>query len=547
MTKTWSPDPVIVEARDAIQLMNTALLTERSSKKLRLQANFFEDTMNGLSGKINNLSVELRTEIQTNCASIVASGEVRSIEFDLYKTLLPEDLTEKAATHYVTGKKLYPLTTSVKITAESSDVSSNAASAPVATKNVRTTKTKAFVTVVDPIFATLDATAAAVVESPLALDQNATSPILPSGMIALAKEAAANANGLQAGLTVFSHNPLATIVVDTQDLLLYYTDNNYANLNVALAVVYANSSLTAEYKTLRESVGGPDGLSGGVSQLSVFKDHTDRIAGLVLASDSPNAEETGDSTDEFLNLNDFSGGPTVIFDFDSRKFRSAKYTIQATAAQTDRGHQVNEIYILHDNYHPYTREVASVYSEDPFMTYTTRLLNNKVEVLATTTVANTDFVIHGTRLRIARVAESFEDMSQTEIVSNHEIVSSYLDDGVDYVQLQSESLLHPEAVGKLARDFRDMLNTLASDVFNAQSTATKQASILAYATLMITRRATIQALIDSDYTNFIATRKLVEALEIAYKLTQAYTDDNGNAIPRQTLNTVTIQAIEAEM
>ena len=51
---------------------------------------------------------------------------------------------------------------------------------------------------------------------------------------------------------------------------------------------------------------------------------------------------------------------------------------------------------------------------------------------------------------------------------------------------------------------------------------------------------------DTDWNNFVETRRKTEAFDIAYNLTVAYTDDSGNAIPSATLNSATIQAIESE-
>lgn len=541
--------PVYVTAKNAQHDLRDTLNASRNSADLTAPVYAFEDTMNGLSGELQNLEPEYQLEIQTENAALIELGTSKGVSIRLHDSVLPKtDRSDFLSSVVKTAKRLYPRTESVTI--QSANGSSGIELVnPVANNVAVVSPTPATGTeeeeVIDSVFDEMDAEE--VTETPLAADQNETVPYLSDELVELAKQAAANTEGLQAGLVVFSKNPLASLIANTRELLLHYTAGNYANLNTALSAVSTDINLTAEYKTLREAIGGGDGLSGCVSQLDNFKDHTDRLSGLVLDSGSSEAEPDDNSTTENLTLYGLTGGPTVIFSFDARKFRSAKYMIQATAEATDRGHQATELYILHDNHHAYTREIAAIYSENPFVNYTTRLLNNRVEVLATTTAANTDFVIHGTRLQISRASRSYSDMSQQVIIENHELLAVYLNDGVDYVALQSASLLKPFLVANLAREFRDMLAVLNSAGWIIQGTAAKQASLLSLANTISARRAEIQTAIDTDYDNFLAIRKLTESLDIAYNLTVAYTDDNGNAIPKVTLNNATIQAIESEL
>lgn len=545
MSNRTTVSPTYVAAKGAQQTISRMLNTSRDLNALKAAIISFEDSMNGLSGEIQNLEPDLRNEVKLENTNLVALASERSLTIKLHSSVLIPISDSGVGVNQTTvlGKRLFPRTESVTI--ESSIGANTAQTIPNTTETIPLgydDEELAAAETVDEIFDELDAEET--VEEPLATEQNETIPYLPEGMVILAQKAAANANGLQAGLTTFSHNPLATIIADARSTLIYYTTGNYANLNTALSGISTEPLLEAEYKLLREAIGGADGLAGCVSQLDNFKDHTDRISGLVLDADSPNAEPTDDSTTEDLTLYGFSGGPTVIFSFDSRKFRSAKYLVQATAAAADRGHQATDLYILHDNHHAYTREVAAIYTQDPFITYTTRLLNSNVEVLATSNVANVDFVIHGTRLQIARASRSYSEMSQVKIIENHELLSVYLDDGVDYVQRQSESLLKPALVGNLMREFRDMLVVLSDSTFLSLSTAQKQSIILNQANTLNTRRAEIQTAIDTDYNNFLEVRRLAEALDIAYNLTVAYTDENGNAIPKATLNNATKEAIE---
>jgi hypothetical protein len=155
-------------------------------------------------------------------------------------------------------------------------------------------------------------------------------------------------------------------------------------------------------------------------------------------------------------------------------------------------------------------------------------------------------VIHGVRLRIARASKTYGEMSQKKIIEQHELLQAYLEDGVDYVASQSGSLLRGDLTASLAQLFSDMLITFTNGGFLGQSTAAKQADILAMASRIKTARAAIQDRIDADYEEFVRVRKLTESLDIAYNLSVAYTDSTGNTIPEVTLNSATKTAILEE-
>jgi len=548
--------PTLLAANEAIKAMWKALDMSASNSNLTPDIIAFEDAMNGLSGAILGLELSVQLEIQIQVEAITVAASGKGYEVHLYKSLLPADVSRGTSSPvYVQGKKLYPLTTSALI-ATGSTITDSATVSGASTGNV----TSPFVTFdanvissltsdtddIDEIFAENELDV--VIDEPLSTIQNETAPYLSNSLIALAQTAAANTGGLQDGLATFSHNPLATLITTTKDLFLYYTQGNYANLNIALTGISSDVALAAEYKSLRESIGGPDGLAGCVAQMDFFREHTDRLSGLILDVDSPNDVTDNDSTDEYINVNDVASGvATIIFSFDSRYFRSAKYLVQATGGSLDRGHQATELVILHDNYQAYTREIVSVYSQDPFITFSTRLLNNRVEVLANTSVSNTDFVIHGIRLRIARAAAAYGEMSQKKIIEQHELLQAYLDDGVDYVAQQSASLTAGGGlVGELGREFNDMLINFSNGGFLGQSTGAKQVQILAMAETIKTRRAAIQTQMAADYAKFVEIQKLTESLDIAYNLSVAYTDSTGNTIPALTLNTSTIAAINEQ-
>lgn len=520
----------------------------------------FENDMNSLSGAILNLDPSLQQQIKNAVEVVVWGFNSKGFEVNLTESLLNTNVSHETS-FTQQGKKLYPLTTSVVITAnltpsntgtvsnaDSSGASANgyegsSSSTIIYDANTLFSLTDDLPEVVDPIFDDMDAEA--VTEEPLATLGNEYTPIISNSMIALAKTAAGNVGGLQDGLTTFSYNPLADLINSARNLFIYYTENNYANLNIALGFIAFEMPFDElSYKNLCEVIGGSDGLSGCVAQLDFFLEHTNRLSGLILDTDSPNDVIDNDSSDEYININDVSNTePVVIFSFDGRYFRSAKYTIQATAASLTRAHQMTEIAVLHDNYNTFIREIMSVYTEDPFVSYTSRLVNNRIEVLANTNYANTDFVAYGNRLRIARAAQTYGNMSQSKIIGNHETLQTYLNDGVDYVAQQSGSLLRGDLVANLSQFFTDILVNLASDEFENSSSGYQIDTLTNVINEMKLLRQAIQTQIDTDWNNFESCRRLVESLDIAYNLTTAYTDSTGNAIPQVTLNSGTIAAI----
>ena len=538
-------NPFITVIRTAQADYRQCLTTERDVSILRSKTHAYEDIANGLSGEYSTFPLDVQAGIQLENQALTELAADKGIALELYSSLLPL-VTETTETQRVrrTGKKLYPKT--LTFFDSSLSTSSNAVVHVVSVPEAASGFANVTDAAIDPVFAAVDAQewlprtyASEQVNEPW-------TPMVSNALVELALTAAANANGLQAGLTTFSHNPLSSLIDSTRTFLLYYTEGNYANLNVALTGIATNPSLNVEYKSLRESIGGADGLSGCVAQLDEFRIHTDRLSGLYLQADSPNAEPTNDSVSENLTLYGLSGGPTVIFSFNARKFRSAKYLIQATAAGGDRAHQVNELYILHDNHQAFTREIAAMYTQDPFVTYTTQLADGLIKVYANTTATNTDFVISGTRLQISRSAKSYANVSQNRILENHTLLSTYLNDGMDYVRIQSGALYNAAVVGNIKRELNDMIIQLSSTAFLGQSNAVQSAAINTWAQTLTTRANTIQTQIDSDYDEFLTATRKTEALQIAFNLAAGYEQPNANTTLQFTLNSVTKTAIEAE-
>lgn len=538
-------NPALSTIRQAQADYRTCLTTERDVSKLRTKTYAYEDVLNGLTGEFDTFNTEIQAEIQTENYNLFVLAQDKGIDLQLYESLMPMVSTSTESQKVLrTGKKLYPKTitffdSSLSTSSNTQTRAVGAATLPQANESIDDTQ-------IDDAFDAVDAITYAPATYASEQVNVPWTPMVSNALVELALTAAANANGLQAGLTTFSHNPLDTIIEDSRDLLIYYTENNYANLNVALSGVSSNPNLNSAYKLLRESIGGSDGLSGCVAQLDEFRIHTDRLSGLYLDNESPESEPTNDSITEDLTLYGLSGGPTEIFSFSARKFRSAKYLIQATAADADRGHTVTEIFILHDNHHPYTREVVAMYSNEPFVTYTTQLVDGEIRVLANTSAPNTDFVIHGTRLQISRAAKSYANVSQTKILEHHSMLSTFLNDGVDYVRYQSGALYNPKVVAEISREIRDLLIQLRSTAFLAQSDAAQAAGVNVWAQTISTRANTIQAQIDADWNAYQECRKKSEALQIAFSLAAGYEQPNANTTLQNTLNTVTKAAIQEQ-
>jgi len=116
-------------------------------------------------------------------------------------------------------------------------------------------------------------------------------------------------------------------------------------------------------------------------------------------------------------------------------------------------------------------------------------------------------------------------------------LTAYLNDGVDYMGLQTASLRKAQLMGNLRRDVEDSIAALGSGDFAAQSTAIKQARLLKWAASITTHTQEVQNAIDLDYANFLDVEKKVEALDLAYSLTSGWSDPNIKNTLSSTLNT----------
>jgi hypothetical protein len=535
-TKTITVDSAYIEASNVNNWMLKELLVNKNVEKLALSAIEYEDRMNILSGDILGLMPSQLQQIQNQCLIVVNEAKQLNIEINLYEKLLPVNINDTTETVTVVGKRLYPRTETVVI--EGTPVEVEQPVEPVETPIEETPEEDA----IDEIFSVIDADAeqAAVLalEEPISALGRENVAMISSELVSIAEKAAANTKGLQAGLVEFSTNPVAPVISNIRTLVL-----NYSNLNTALSLINSSPSLSSEYTTLRESLGGGDGLSASVSQLDNFKEHTDRISGLVLDKSSSLAEPNSDSTQEYLSYDAIPANTlTTIISFNNLKFRSAKYMVQCTAG---RDHQATELYILHNNKFVFTREVTSIYTRDPFVTFTSAMINGNIEIKANSTQQNTDFVVFGTRLRIARQSKPYSDMSQTRILTLHEALSSFYNDGTDWAMRMSGSLIKGNLVLELGRTIDEMLTVLSSVYFSTLSTVDQKAKILEYANLIDARNRAIQDSIDADYDAFVECTKKSEALTVAFSLADNFKESGTQAVLDLTLNNQTKSAINA--
>jgi hypothetical protein len=346
---------------------------------------------------------------------------------------------------------------------------------------------------------------------------------LSSTLADLATLVANNSGGLQAGLVEISVNPLAGVIANVRANLVYYTTNNYQNLDLALPVIAADGSLTVAYSSLKNSLGGSDGLSGAVAYLDRYQDHTDRLSGLVLSSDSQFATTQLDSKTEYLTYFGVpSGVNTAIISFSSKKYRSAKYLIQCSC---NSEHQTSEVYVTHDNSHVYSREVDLIYTRDPFINFTSQIVNNTISILANTILDNTNIVVYGTRLEISTPANSLPEMSQKKILESAAVMRAYYPDSTtDYVLLQSGSLYTGNLVAELSQEVSDIVPLLLHQNFLSLSSGDKSTYISNLANAINTKSQSIQASIDSDITQYMNIAKQLEAVGIVSSIVFNYSN-----------------------
>jgi len=398
---------------------------------------------------------------------------------------------------------------------------------------------------IDPNFELLDQLAeefgTTYEQTPLVLLEDETEdylPLIPEELRDLVEAAATNSAGLQAGMATFFSNPLADTITATKNLLLQYTDNNFQGLNTAVG----GSATGTSYGMYQDALGGGDGLGGAVAQLDAFKDHTDRLSGLVLDDSSENAESVSDNTTEDKFYYDVPVNvKTAIMSFNAKKFRSAKYYVQSTAAlgtslSANTEHQTTELFVLHDNRKVYFREVFTNYTIDPFSTFTAELTSGNVVVSVTSTLANTNYVIHGVKLRIAANTDSYEKMSLIKILRTHYEVDAYYDEDGEYAS---------EMAGSLFK--RDLVDALYEEVQQTVKNVKSGGNALSAAASIKSKTAALQASIDSDYAAYKKYSKIAETLNTVDEVQKFYLVPTTKPILDLILNTSTKSTLETEV
>jgi hypothetical protein len=344
--------------------------------------------------------------------------------------------------------------------------------------------------------------------------------LLADSLVTLAMGAANGNTGLEQTLSQISTNPLGTVIADLKSTISYYTANNFAGLDVELASIASNPAMNTAYNTLKSALGGGDGLSGAVSYLNRFQDHTDRLSGVALASDSPFANNQNDSTSEYstffgLEANSF----TNIISFPANKYRSGKYLVQASA---DKEHQLTELYVMHDNKNVFLREVLMVMTQDPFVVFTGTLVDNTVRVLANTAYSNTDMVVDGTRLQIATKAKSSAQISQKKILEQAAAMRAYAPSNkTDHVAAQAGSILKVSLVADLSQKIKDIVPLMRDPSF-VSSQGGEAGALTFMANTINTMCLDLQNSVDNDIASYDNIAKQIEALEVLYILQTHY-------------------------
>lgn len=354
-----------------------------------------------------------------------------------------------------------------------------------------------------------------------------------SGLTQLAQDIGNYSGGLQQGLSLASQNPLSTVYNSTSSTLSSFTQNSYSGLDSQLPNIASNPSLSGAYNALKASLGGSDGLTGAVSQLNSYKEHTDRLSGITLSSESDYyaSQESGSEYVYYydLPLNTWKD----VISFSAKTFRSAKYFIQGTS---NNEHQSSEIFVIHDNIRVYTREVDQIYTTDPFITFTSQFTDNTVKILANTALPNTDLVIYGIKLEVATKASSKDTITQEKILESAKSMAGfYPSDTTDYIELQASSLLKPNSMYLLQDSVENLVERMTHYTFESLSTADKEKYIRDYANSINTLTTTMQNSIDSDIAAHEDITKKIESASVVYGISSSYSDPKAKRLLDLTL------------
>lgn len=106
------------------------------------------------------------------------------------------------------------------------------------------------------------------------------------GTLASLASSAADVAGSVGTLSSLVENPVGGVAADLGSTVGDLTGNNFQSLDSTLSTVAGNAALADSYSKLKNALGGGDGTAGLNSTLTKFKDHTDKITGVALSSDS---------------------------------------------------------------------------------------------------------------------------------------------------------------------------------------------------------------------------------------------------------------------
>jgi len=482
-------------AYDAIAAIQYQLDSQSTTKQAQIYD--FEDSINPLAGAIQNESATVINDIQLQCSEVIAKVTTLGLSI----TLSPYLTLPIGNTAITTGKLLTGYTVT---------------SAPTPVEVPQTDAINVF---------TLESVQSDILVNNPDLVISDPYPLNPALLPIVDSMASGN---LQENLTQISVNPIAELLESTSVLLHSLVDTNFSGIDSQFPTIASDIDLQVEYAALKDALGGGDGLSGAVAQLDSFRDHTDRLSGLVLSSDSELAEQTDDTLTENLFYRNIPISTTTqITQYNAKKFRSSKYYIQASSGNE---HQMTEFMVIHDNKISYIRSINSIYTIDPFVTYTATFLNGKVIVYATSLRANTDLVIHGIRLQIAKDSSSSELIDKQKILENSQILAHFYRDDVDYIAMQSKSLVETQPVQLLKQELSDMATKLTISTFTNSSSVDKQNVLTSITNAINNTVLNMQTLIDNDYEQYQIALKKVEALKILTNMANS----NTNSIVLQT-------------
>ena len=107
-----------------------------------------------------------------------------------------------------------------------------------------------------------------------------------AGVASQVSSLASQAGALQAGLSAISQNPLNNLIGPITDKLENLTAGGFSGLASSIPSVAGNPALATQYDKFKSAIGGADGLGGAAAQIKKFREHTDRLSGLIPSSDS---------------------------------------------------------------------------------------------------------------------------------------------------------------------------------------------------------------------------------------------------------------------